>query len=270
MLSYIGRNLENLNARDAHERTGVLFLHAFPLTAAMWLPQIDAIAAAGFPVVAPHGFGVGGSPARAKWTMNDAAEYIFALTNSLNLHQVVVVGLSMGGYQAFALWKKHPKLIKALVLCDTRAEADTEAAYRNRYEFIDALDKNGSEEAVRRMIPKYFAKDTYKTNPDLITEFSEVIRLQQPSVIQSSLYALAEREDSAPLLPTVTVPTLVVVGEDDELTPPETARQIQRGIAGAELEVIKAAGHIPNAEQPVAFNHILLGFLKKNLSPVSV
>lgn len=264
MLAYLSRNLETAAAGKC-----VVLLHAFPLSAEMWAPQIDALAEAGYAVLAPQIYGVGDSTEKAKWQMLDFAADVFALINSLGIGKagkVAVVGLSMGGYAALALHKAHANLIDALVLCDTRAEADAAEAKAERFKFIDALGEHGNEEAVKRMIPKFFAQDTYTTKPELAEQLSDVIRQPRVSVLQSQLEAMAERPDSVAHLASVACPTLVIVGEEDSITPVDAAETLHRGIAGSELAVIKSAGHLSNLEQPVAFNNVLLPFLETALT----
>ncbi|MCS6988389.1 MAG: alpha/beta hydrolase [Chloroherpetonaceae bacterium] len=255
MLACLARNL------DAKERH-VTLLHAFPLSAEMWLPQLDALQSNGYAVLAPHAFGFGGSPAKANWTFNDYADALNALLESLGVSQTTLVGISMGGYKAFAFWRKHPAKVKSLVLCATRAEADSPEAKKTRYEFIDAVLKNGVEEAVARMLPRLLGKTSLDSRPDVVRRVEAIIRQSSPEAIAETLKALAERDDSTPTLPSVNVPTLVLAGAEDALMNEAVLKVIHDGVKHSEMKTIEAAGHLPNLEQPDIFNALLLEHLQ--------
>lgn len=257
MLSYTARNL------DKNPGKTVLFLHAFPLSAEMWSQQIEALAKAGYGALAPNVYGVDGSPERDTWNFLGYVTDVSILLSSLNLQSVTVVGLSMGSYQAFTMFKHFPQRVTSLVLCDTRAEADSEAAREARYEFIDALMRKGSEEAVSRMVPKFFAERTYTENPALVDRVSSLIRTQKPEAIASQLRALASRDDSTFMLKSINCPTTILVGDEDKITPPGIASDIHGRISKSEFHLVKGCGHLPNLENPEAFNEFLLGHLER-------
>lgn len=257
MLSYTARNLDKNPART------VLFLHAFPLSAEMWAAQIEAVAKAGYGAIAPNVYGIDGSPERDSWNFTDYVTDVSILLGSLNIQTVTLVGLSMGGYQAFTMYKHFPQRVRSLVLCDTRAEADTDAAREARYEFIDALMKKGSEEAVTRMVSKFFAGRTYSDNIALVERVSHLIRAHKPEAIAGQLRALASRQDTVPVLKTISCPTTIFVGDDDKITPPSVAADMHRQISKSELLILKGCGHLPNLEEPEEFNRLLLAHLEK-------
>ncbi|KER09669.1 MAG: hypothetical protein HY22_09995 [[Candidatus Thermochlorobacteriaceae] bacterium GBChlB] len=254
-LSFVGHSLDS--PLESRPRSVVVLLHAFPLSAAMWQPQLDALHRAGVPVVAPNVFGVGGSPEKQNWSMSDYADALYDLISSLGFTQATLVGVSMGGYQAFAFYRQYPHATRSLVLSDTRAEADTDTARQSRMEFIAAIEKNGVEEAVTRMVPKLFGETTKQTKPQLTELASTIIRGNTATAVIDQLKALAGRADSVELLGRISVPTLVVVGEEDVLTPPDLARAIHHGIQASKLVVLPNAGHLPNLETPEAFNEAL-------------
>ncbi len=246
-----------------HPRGYVLFLHAFPLSSRMWDSQLEAVAAEGFYAIAPNVFGVEGSLAKEKWDFKDYVEELIAILDQKEIEKVTLVGLSMGGYQSFEFIKRYSERIKSLVLCDTRAEADTEEAKKGRFEFIDALAKNGSPEAGKRMLPKFFAKETFNKNKDLVAYAKSLIEAEAPEAIQNQLYALANRQDSTSVLGHIASPTLFIVGAEDALTPPDVAESMHHNVPGSELCRIVSAGHMPNLERPDAFNEALLTHLSK-------
>ncbi len=254
MLTYAARNLE---ARHK----AVVLLHAFPLSAEMWLNQLDALSSNGYAALAPNAFGYNDSPQKQNWTFTDYAEALRDLMDSLNISQATFVGISMGGYKAFAFWKKYPEKVKSLVLCATRAEADTEEAKATRYAFIDALLKNGIEEAVARMIPKLLGETSHRSRPELVKHLESIIRKHSPTAVIETLKALASREDSVSILSSISVPTLVIAGAEDALMSESVLKIIHDGIANSQMKVIQGAGHLPNLEQPDIFNFYLLEHL---------
>ncbi|MFN3345483.1 MAG: alpha/beta fold hydrolase [Chloroherpetonaceae bacterium] len=256
MLTYAARNL------DKREKA-VILLHAFPLSAEMWSRQLDALADNGYAALAPNAFGFNDSPPKENWTFNDYADALNDLMHALEISQATLVGISMGGYKAFAFWRKYPEKVRSLVLCATRAEADSPEAKAARYEFIDAVLKNGKEEAVTRMIPKLLGETSHRTRPELVKRVESIIRQQSPASIAETLKALAMREDSTSLLASITVPTLVVAGAEDALMNAAVMKVIHDGIPNSQMKIIDGAGHLPNLEQPDIFNFYLLEHLHK-------
>ncbi|NTV02841.1 MAG: alpha/beta hydrolase [Chlorobiaceae bacterium] len=240
----------------------VVLLHAFPLSAAMWEPQASFLQDAGYGVVAPHVYGFDGSPSRPGWSMEDYARDLCVLLDSLGCGKVSIVGLSMGGYQAFAFWRLFPDRTASLVLCDTRANADGPEARKHRREFRKAVEKQGPSEAAARMVPNFFASRTYKEQPGLVSQVSDIILRQPAAEISEAMGAIAERQDSTGLLPTITCPVLFINGESDSVTPVITASDMHARIPGSKLEILQDAGHLSNLEQPTLFNSHLLEHLK--------
>ncbi|MFQ3598340.1 MAG: alpha/beta fold hydrolase [Chloroherpetonaceae bacterium] len=254
MLTYAARNL------DARHKAVVL-LHAFPLSAEMWSSQLDALSGNGYAALAPNAFGYNNSPQKQDWTFSDYADALHDLMASLGISQATFVGVSMGGYKAFAFWRKYPEKVKSLVLCATRAEADTEEAKATRYAFIDALLKNGKEEAVARMLPKLLGETSHRSRPELVKRVESIIRQHSPTAIIETLKALASREDSVSILSSISVPTLVIAGAEDALMSESVLKVIHDGIADSHMKLIQGAGHLPNLEQPDIFNFYLLEHL---------
>ncbi len=245
-------------------RTLVL-LHAFPLEAEMWRPQFEAVPA-GWRFIAPdlRGFGqsqVGDSSLPAM--MEGCARDVVAVFDHLRLERAVVAGLSMGGYVAFALLRLAPERIAGLVLADTRAEADDEAARMNRDRMAETLAQGGAAAVFDRMLPGLLGETTRTSRPEVVRRVRDLVLAQPVDGIHRGIQSLKSRPDSTPLLAGIACPTLVVVGEEDQITTADSARRLHARIPGAELAVIEGAGHLSNLEQPEAFNAALTGYLKR-------
>jgi 3-oxoadipate enol-lactonase len=251
----------------APARTLVL-LHAFPLEAEMWQPQLEAVRA-GWRFIAPdlRGFGQsqGGDPSIPP-SMEGCAGDVVALLDHLRLNRVVVGGLSMGGYVAFALLRLAPERVAGLVLADTRADADDEAARMNRDRMAETLAQGGAPAVVERMLPGLLGATTRASRPEVVRRVQKLALAQPTDGIRRAIQSLKLRPDSTPLLAAITCPTLVVVGNEDQLTNVEIARGMHARIPGAELAVIDQAGHLSNLEQPEAFNGALATFLSRAAS----
>jgi 3-oxoadipate enol-lactonase len=239
----------------------LLLLHAFPLGLSMWDPQVRAFAAT-HQVIRFDARGFGGSPpGDGLLTMERIADDAVGLLDYLGLSRAVVCGLSMGGYAAFALVRRHADRLKALVLADTRAGADTDAARAARAAQAQTARKEGSAAIADAVLPKLVGETTLKQRPEVVARLRETIAANPPRGIADALAGLAARADSAPTLREIRVPTLVVCGAEDALTPVAESEALVRGIAGSRLEVIPAAGHLSSVENPEGFNDGLRKFL---------
>ena len=245
-------------------RGALVLLHAFPLNARMWEPQL-VLAAHGWRVIAPHlrGFdgGTGDPPAS---TVDDYAGDVIDLLDALHINDAVVCGLSMGGYVAFALLRLAPRYVRALVLSDTRSQADTPEGVEARKRMLQLIADNpatGPAAVADEMIPKLLGASTRANLPELADRVRDLILSNPPEAIEGGVRALMARPDSTPLLRTIHCPTLIVVGAEDTITPPALSEEMHRAIAGSELTIIPAAGHLSSFEQPAAFNSALASFL---------
>ena len=239
----------------------VLFLHAFPLGLVMWDAQAAALEAT-HQVVRFDARGFGGSPpGDGLLTMERIADDGVALLNHLGISRVVACGLSMGGYAAFALVRRHPDRLKGLVLADTRAGADTEEVRQGRAALAEKVRREGAAAAADAFLPRLVGDTTHKERPQLLARLREITLGNPPRGISDALAGLAARADSTQTLKEVRAPTLVACGSEDVLTPPTEAEALQRGIAGSRLEIILGAGHLSNMENPDGFNDVLRRFL---------
>ena len=238
-----------------------MLLHAFPLNARMWEPQL-ALAAQGWRVVAPQlrGFdgGVGDTPASS---FDDYAGDVIDLLDGLHIEEAIIGGLSMGGYAAFAIFRRAPRYVRGLVLADTRSQADTPEGRAGRTRLLQLLAEHGPVAVVDEMIPRLLGDSTRASRPDLGDRVRALALSNPPEAIAGAIRALMTRPDSTPLLSTIHCPTLIVVGEEDTLTPPALSEEMHRAIAGSELVRVPGAGHLSSFEQPEAFNSALARFL---------
>jgi len=167
----------------------------------------------------------------------------------------------MGGYVSFAMWRRHRDRIRALVLGDTRAGADSVETAARRHELIEVAETQGSTAVANMQIVGLVGKTTRDKRPDIYDSIHRMMAQTAPEGIVGALEAMIERPDSTPTCATIDVPTLVVVGEEDVVTPPKEARALHRAIAGSRIEVLRQAGHLSNVERPAAFNTVVSEFL---------
>jgi 3-oxoadipate enol-lactonase len=244
-------------------RTLVL-LHAFPLAAEMWQPQLDAVPP-GWRFLAPDLRGFGESSPDGATTVasiQDYAEDVLALLDALELDQVAVAGLSMGGYAAFALLRLQPGRVSALVLADTRAEADSGSALAARDAMTQTLDAGGAVAVFERMQPGLLGDTTRRSRPEVVQRVRALALAQPDAGIRRAIERLKSRPDSTPLLGGLARPVLVIVGDEDQITPPDVARSLHDRIPGSSLAIIPGSGHLSNIERPDAFNAALTACLK--------
>ena len=238
----------------------VLFLHGFGLSLGMWDAQ-EALAPK-YRIVRFDARGFGGSEVGdAMLTMARIAHDAAELIERLRLGPVILVGCSMGGYAALAFAHKHAALLRGLVLVDTRAGADSPEARKGRGDLAARIMKEGPQAALDFFLPRVFGETTKKSRADVVARFKDMVLASSPQGLSDGLHGMAARQDSTPLLREIAVPTLVVCGEEDTLTPRAEAEIMQRGIKGAELAMIPGSGHLPSMETPEAFNQVLQGFL---------
>jgi 3-oxoadipate enol-lactonase len=242
----------------------VLLLHAFPLGLGMWDAQVEPLAAT-HRVVRFDARGFGGSELDGvtPLTMERMADDGAYLLDQLWIEKAVIHGCSMGGYAALAFARRHPKRLAGLVLQDTRAGADTFEARANRFALATKVLEEGAGAAVEALLPKLLGGTSHRERSAVVASLRERILAASPRAIANALYGLAARPDSRAMLPGISVPTLVLAGEEDVLTPPDEAKAMAAAIPGARLEVIPRAGHLANLENPDAVNAALRSFLPR-------
>jgi pimeloyl-ACP methyl ester carboxylesterase len=207
--------------------------------------------------------GFGGSPSGdGLLTMERIADDAAALLDHLGLASAVVGGVSMGGYAAMAFVRRHPTRLRALVLADTKAGADTDQARTARAEQAEKVRREGVGFIADAMLPRLVGPTTLAERPAVVARLREIILANPARGITDALAGLAARADSTPTLREIRVPTLVVCGLEDGLTPPAEAEALHAAIRGSALELIPKAGHLASVEAPEAFNRALDEFLR--------
>jgi 3-oxoadipate enol-lactonase len=243
--------------------TPVLFLHAFPLNLHMWDAQVAALPA-GHQAVRVDARGFGGTPpGDGLLTMERIADDAVAVLDHLGTPPAVVCGLSMGGYAAFAMVRRHPDRIRALILADTRSSPDTPEGRKSRAEQRERVRREGPAAIAEAFLPKLLGETTHRERPQIVAGVREMILSASAQGISDALAGLAARADSTPTLREIRVPTLVLCGSEDALTPPADAEKMKAAIAGSELELIPRTGHLSNLEDPAAFDSALARFLTR-------
>ncbi len=239
----------------------IVFCHAFPLNRTMWAEQEKAFSSQ-FRVVTIDLRGHGESDAPLwRYTLDQAADDVIGVLDHLSIREAVFVGLSMGGYILFALYRKYADRVKGLVLADTRAQADTEEGKQARFQMAQAAYQKGPPAMADIMIPKLLSPATIQTKPELVRHVRAMIEGNPISGIVGDLMAMAERPDSVTLLKHITCPTQIIVGELDLPTPPSDAKLMADQIPNARLTIIPAAAHLSNLEKPDIFNDAVREFI---------
>jgi pimeloyl-ACP methyl ester carboxylesterase len=244
----------------------VVWLHAFPLGAAMWEPQFKAVPP-GWRYIAPDLRGFGGSTVPTDGDdrpgMDDFAGDVLDVLAALEISHAVIAGCSMGGYVAFAVLRRFPQLARAVVLVDTRAGADSLEGRGNRRSMLALLEREGPAGISRDMLPKLLGVTTHSERAHVEAMVRRLIIQQPAAAIRGAVQRMMERPDSTPVVQAISVPLLIVVGSEDTLTPVEESRRMQAAQPNAELVVMPRTGHLPNLEDPDAFNATISGFLSR-------
>jgi pimeloyl-ACP methyl ester carboxylesterase len=248
-------------------RTGgpvVAFLHAFPLDRSMWRDQWEGLRGdAGMLLADCRGYGGSAAPAGGEFSFAAFADDLRDTLDSLRVGAAVLAGCSMGGYTAFEFWRRHPGRVVGMVLCNTRAEADTDAIRARRAEQAGRIRDEGTAFLADWAAENLLSAATRDARPRLAEVVRETVRRATPESVVATLGALAGRADSTPTLATIRVPVAVVVGDGDTVTPPSLAETIASGIAGSRLTVIPGAGHLSPLESPEAVNDAVRALLAR-------
>ncbi len=240
----------------------VLLLHGFPLDLGMWEPQMAPLSATQR-VVRFDARGFGSSPpGDGALTMERIADDAAGLLDQLDVGQAVLVGLSMGGYAALAFARRHAERLRGLVLTNTRAVADDADARRRRAELAEEVRRRGVEAAVEAFLPKLLGDTTRRERPELVEHLRTVMLGSSPQGVVDALAGLAARADARPTLREIAVPTLVISGEEDVISPPDEARAMQAAIRESRVAILPHAGHMSNLENTPAWNAEVTAFLR--------
>lgn len=252
-----------LNVEDRGSGQPLLLIHGFPLNLEMWRPQIEDLSSSVRTIAVDlRGHGLS-PPTPGPYPMEMLADDCAAVLNAFGVKEkVVVMGLSMGGYISFALYRRHPQLVSGLILASTRAGADSEQGKTNREQAAAEIAHKGTQPMIDRMLSILMAPKTYQDKPELVQKVAEIISQTSSAGMISALQGMKERIDSTSFLDQIQVPTLILHGLDDQIIPLSEAESMQTGIPAARLETIPDAGHLPNLEQVEIFNQAVARFLE--------
>ena len=247
--------------RGRGRETTLLLVHGFPLDRRMWAAQAGALVALAR-VVTPDLRSHGRSEiVPGPLTMEQHADDLAALLDHLGIQRAVVGGLSMGGYIAFAFWRRYPDRVQGLILADTRAEPDSAAAQAGRDAAMARVQRIGAAAYADEMLPRLLAPGSL-ANVKIAGAARKMMAEQPVDGIVGALNGLRDRSDSRATLPTIAVSTLVIAGEADMITPPADGQEMAALIPGARFAVVPKAGHLSPLENPVAFNAAVRAFLR--------
>lgn len=255
-----------LNVFDAGDGPVLVFIHGFPLDHTMWRFQTEALSQH-YRVIAPDLRGFGQSlikPIAAKTgvSLADYGDDLAALLDAKKIEgPVTLVGFSMGGYISFPFYQRHRDRVRAMILCDTRAAADTPQAQEVRFRMAESVEGWGSAHVAPLMTGKLFGPATFADAPKLVEEVESMIARTNPVAIAAAQRGMAHRDDSTSMLPTIDVPVLYLVGVDDVLTPPAEMKSMAEATPGAKFVQIPDAGHMSPMENPTAVNQAMEEFL---------
>jgi pimeloyl-ACP methyl ester carboxylesterase len=242
----------------------LVLLHAFPLSADMWRPQLDR-PPEGARLIAPDLNGFGPAPVAPARSLEDMARLVTGLLDALEIERATIGGLSMGGYLTLTLFRLAPERFSAMILANTRAKADDDEGRAGRDRMSALVRKEGPPAVAAQMLPKLLGRTTQEANPDLAVHVRRLIESNSIDGIDAAIQAMKDRPDSTPLLPTVGRPALVVAGEEDTLIPQADVDDLARLLPRAQQVTIPRAGHLSNLEAPADFNEALGNFLLANI-----
>ncbi|WP_165959534.1 MULTISPECIES: alpha/beta fold hydrolase [Nonomuraea] len=254
-----------LYKRSAGTGIPVVLLHAFPLSSAMWLAQREGLAKV-CRVITPDLRGFGGSRlGDDEPSLDLMADDVAGLLDDEGIDRAVVGGLSMGGYVTMAFCRRHPDRVLGAILADTKAGEDPPAARDNRERIARAVLEEGSEVLVSEVLPALIGPTTKERRAMVFGRVKGLLQSAPPGAVAWAQRAMAARPASFETLRALKVPLLVVVGEEDELSPPADAEEMARTVPEGRLEIIPKAGHLSAVEQPEAFNTAVMEFLRAEL-----
>ena len=245
----------DLHVRETGEGVPLVLLHAFPLSSAMWLEQRNDLADT-CRVITPDLRGFGGSQLGFDEPSLDLmADDVAAVLDRLDLPEVVLGGLSMGGYVAMAFLRQHPGRVSALLLADTKAGADPDAARDNRLRIADTLVEDDSTQVlVDDVLPALVGETTKRDQPLVQGRVRALLEAAPPSAAAWAQRAMAARPDSLDTLRKVDVPAVVILGAEDQLASRDDAEAMVEALPQGKLVLIPGAGHLSAVEAPGAFS----------------
>jgi len=242
----------------------VVLLHGFPLDRTVWASQVQTVGST-YRVIAPDLRGQGETAAPGGiYPIDDMADDVVETLDALRLTEPIVLGgLSMGGYVALSLAVRYAKRLRGLMLIGTRAEADTPDSARSREDLARRVEEAGDVgPVVDAMLPRFFNEAARERHASVVAALSERMRKASPRGVAGALRGMGTRPDRSADLSRITVPTLVMVGADDVITPPAVSRALAEALPHAVYAEIPEAGHLAPLENPSAANAAMLRFLQ--------
>jgi pimeloyl-ACP methyl ester carboxylesterase len=238
----------------------VVLIHAFPLSSGIWA-LLRGTLPPGWNLITPDlpGFGNSADPPAA--SVDDMARSVLTMLDAQGIRRAVIGGMSMGGYVTLALHRMAPERFSGMVLVDSRAGSDNEAGREGRQKMIELVQQGGAAAVADEMLPKLVGPTSHRQRPGVVAAVREMIEWNRPETIAAALAAMRDRADSTPSLAGIAVPTLIVCGEEDALTPPSESEALHQQIAGSRLVLLPRAGHLSAFEVPDVFGAALSDFL---------
>lgn len=250
------------SVRLRYTRTGggepLVLIHAFPMDHTQWDAQVRYLQERSYLLIVPDLPGFGQSSESQGWRLAEVAAAILKIAETEGAEKFGVVGLSMGTYAAFELYRQAPDRVRSLVLADGRARADNDAERAARTQLIERVRTEGLAVLDEVMLPRLLRPGA---KPALAEQIRKTMHRNTPEAIAHAVEALRERADSTPLLEHIKCPTLVIAGSDDPITTPADCQELAEAIPGAQFVEIPGAGHLSNLDNPDAFNQALGEFL---------
>ncbi|HEX9600528.1 MAG TPA: alpha/beta hydrolase [Mariniflexile sp.] len=239
----------------------IIFLHGYPFDKTMWQGQLDFLKSSYRLIPCDiRGFGKS-TDEESSLSIDLFADDLIEFMDELSIDKAIICGLSMGGFIALNAMKRFPDRFEALILCDTQCIADTAEVKEKRYKTINEIEADGVANFNEGFIKSVFHKDSITNKKELVEQLRSVVFANSEHVIIQGLIALAERSETCSFLDKISIPTLIICGREDEVTPLAQSELMNKAIEGSVLHVIDNAGHVSNLEQPDEFNKHLHDFL---------
>ncbi len=247
----------------------IIFVHGFPLNKTMWSSQVEALEK-NYRVITYDIRGHGESEAGSeRFSIELFADDLFRLMDELDIKKCVLCGLSMGGYIALHAIQKSPAKFGALILCDTQCNVDTPEVKEKRMSDIDHIKKSGLKEYAENNLKNLFMPVSLQSKKDEVESVKKMIREMSVQSLTDTLHALANRNETCEKLSKIEQPVLIIVGEEDNITPPSKGQFMQNKIKDSELKIVENAGHLSNLENAGQFNKYLNNFISSIYETVS-
>lgn len=257
-------NINNLNLSYDDVGEGnipIIFLHGFPFDKSMWAKQLDFFATTNRVIAIDiRGFGKS-TDESTPLSIDLFSDDLMLFMNQMKISKAIICGLSMGGFIALNAQARFPDRFEAIILCDTQCIADTIEVKLNRYKTIDEIALNGTLNFNEAFIKKVFCKNSFTNKQEIVTQLRSVVMANPEQIIINGLKALAERSETCSTLSEINIPTLIICGREDEVTPLEQSEFLHTSIKASVLHIIDNAGHVSNIEQPEEFNNEISKFL---------